>query len=342
MKKKMNITILSDLNWESHLRSITLREVEGFEKSDLALSRYDSLRRYYDVITDEESDIVLFAGDVTGDGSCGRGFHYAFVLLLKLLEIDQISSAYISGNHDEEGYYGLVNKFIADFTYTQEISNKIALINGLKIMGLNYYQSKSKRQLNSIISEANESYDIVIAHSQLKRRVRLFEIETDYIFTGHYDRKLLYHDESVYVSLDNDASEISYAVIEQSHDGSDTISIKIKESDDVTISLDEKVNSLRKGVRTNKLSINGIPTIEIRPIEMATLTELTKGSRDYSYLKFIRGIHYIQSMTTMQKLKAKEKLGKSDLLLQDVLQLQIVNNYKISESMIEDYLGNVL
>jgi|GEM_PF-3422710 len=338
----MNIVILSDLNWEAHLRSVTEREVADFQKSDLEISRYDSLLRYYSIIQEENADMVLFAGDVTGDGSCGHGFHYVFIMLLKLLENDKTLSAYISGNHDEECYYRLVNEYVEGLQYAQEISNQTAEILGLKVLGINYYQSKSKTQLKKVLTDASEEYDIVLAHSQLKRRIRLFELNTDYIFTGHYDRKLLYHDSTAYVSLDNDAYEISYAVIQKSKNSSDLIAIKVRESDDVTISLEEKIDHIKNGIRSNKLSINNVPTIEIDPIESAPLSALTNGRRDYSYLKYIRGIQYQRSMQTMQKLKAKIELDESDLPLKEVLRLQIINNYRISESMIEDYLGNVL
>lgn len=338
----MNITILSDLNWESHLRSVTKRELDGFEISKLEISRYDSLRRYYDIIKDEESDLVLFAGDLTGDGSCGHGFHFAFMLLLKLLESDSIPSAYISGNHDKDDYYNLVNDYAELLQYTQEVSNQMIEVLGLKIFGINYQQSKSKTQLKKILGEANQEYDIVLAHSQLKRRIRLFELNTDYIFTGHYDRKIFYHDDTAYISLDNDTLEISYATIQKNENQSDLLSLKIKENRNVIISLDEKVDLLKTGLRNDRLCINGVPTLEIDPIEKAHLNELTNGTRDYSYLKFIRGVAYHRSLQTLQKLMAKEELAEDDLKLNEVLRLQIINNYRISESMIEDYLGNVL
>ena len=338
----MNITILSDLNWESHLRSISQREVEDFDKSKLNISRYDSIRKYYTIIKDEDSDLVLFAGDVTGDGSCGHGFHYAFILLLKLLEEDEISSAYIRGNHDEEAYYELVNQFTNHLKYANEISNQCVVILGLKILGIDYQQSKSKTQLKNLLATSDDIYDIVIAHSQLKRRIRLFELQTNYIFTGHYDRKLFHFDQSTYISLDNDVYEISYATLQKKENESDLLSIKIKESNDVTLSLDEEVNYLKLGKRTNKISINGIPTLEIDPIEKTHLNALTEGTRDYSYLKFIRGLAYQKSLQTLQKIKANQKLENTDLELKEVIKLQIINNYRISESLIEDYLGNVL
>lgn len=338
----MKIIILSDLNWESHLRSVTEIEVNGFDKSNLAITRYDSLRRYYSIIQEEKAEMILFAGDVTGDGSCGHGFHYVFMLLLKLLEMDKTPSAYISGNHDEDRYYALVNAYAESLQYTQEISNQSVDIKGLKILGINYYQSKSKTQLKNIFDEHTDHYDIVLAHSQLKRRIRLFELGTDYIFTGHYDRKLFYHDDTAYVSLDNDANEISYAIIDKSDSGTDTLSIMIRESVDVTIGLEEDIQLLSTGIRSTKFLINGVPTLAIDPIEKAHLKALTNGAHDYSYLKFIRGTQYQRSLQTMQKLKAKKELEETDLSLVEVLRLQIINNYRISESMIEDYLGNVL
>jgi len=75
-------------------------EVAGFKESDLSKVRYERIRRYYDIILNEKADLVLFAGDITGDGFCGHGFQNALISLLKLLEEKAIPSLFISGNHD--------------------------------------------------------------------------------------------------------------------------------------------------------------------------------------------------------------------------------------------------
>lgn len=338
----MNITVLSDLNWESHLRSVTAIEVQKFKKSDLKLLRYASINKYYKIIEEEQSSLVLFAGDITGDGSCGHGFQYAFMILLKCLEEDQIHSSYIKGNHDEDSYYEMVNKFAHKLKYAKEATSNGIEILGLRLLGINYYETKSKTLLKKLLSKANQKYDIVLAHSQLKRRIRLFEIKSDFIFTGHYDRKLFYHQNSCYVSLDNDMMEISYATINISENQSKNIAIKIKESDEFLISLHEKINDLKIGKRNEKISINNTPTIEISPIEKSNIENLTRGNRDYSYLKFIRGIDYKKVLEAMHKLKVNQELDSKDLKIYEILHLQIINNYRISESMIEDYLGNVI
>lgn len=117
---------------------------------------------------------------MTGDGCCGLGFNLPFVLLLKLLEENKILSRYISANYDEDGYYNEVNRYSENLKYTQEISNKTRGFNVFKILGDNYYQSKSKSQLKSATEDSHDNYDIVITQSQLKRRIRLFKINTDY------------------------------------------------------------------------------------------------------------------------------------------------------------------
>jgi len=172
----MNLLILSDLNWHAHLRSMSKSEIENFDATRLTLDRYQRIRRYLQIIEEEKAEVVLFAGDVTGDGFCGHGFQYAFLLLLTLLEQRKIQSYFISGNHDPSANYQVVVDQVKNFQFTQEISDQLVQFNGINILGINYNQSKSKRTLKAFIKKHQEGADIVVAHSQLKRRIRLFDI----------------------------------------------------------------------------------------------------------------------------------------------------------------------
>ena len=65
-----NILVLSDLNWSAHLRGLTAEDVYAFTEEDLESHRFERIRRYFEIILKENADLVLFAGDVTGDGFC--------------------------------------------------------------------------------------------------------------------------------------------------------------------------------------------------------------------------------------------------------------------------------
>jgi len=340
----MKIVVLSDLGWEAHLKTITQRELLGFNLDSLSKLRYASILKYYEIILDEGAELVIFAGDVTGDGSCGHGYHFAFIILLSLLEYKGIQSYFINGNHDEEGYFQTVVEYTKNFKYTEEISGRIVSYNGLKFYGINFFETLSKTKIKKHLKEVGEEpIDILVAHSTLKRRIRLFDFNTKYIFTGHFDRKLLAHKSTAFVALDNDFSDISYATLQIGDLGESEIAIKVRTTDKTSLSFEENVSSLLKGERNSMLKVNGNPTFDLAKIETASVKKNSgEGNGQYLFLKYLRGINYKKSLVTMDKLKQDIPLSETDIPLLKLKGLPIISTYKISESMIEDYLGNVV
>ena len=340
--EQKNIVVLSDLNWHAHLRSITPQEITGFSLEHLQLDRYERIRRYYEIVVKEKADLVLLAGDVTGDGFCGHGFQYALILLLSLFEQENIPTLFISGNHDPDENYDVVKERIGSFNHVQEISGSIAEVQGFKILGVNYDTSKSKSALRKLLKEKKEKVDFVLAHSTIKRRINHFDFSTDYIITGHYDRKLLAHRNKIFIALDNDSEEVSYALIKKSSIYPDQVSIKIRQDSATLFSLTDSLDHLISGNRSSILEVNGKPTFDLIKLENASDSSLGRDGLHYLYLKYIRGINYTSSLDTMYRLKNKMPAHMQDLSLNQLHGLPITANYKISESMIEDYLGNVI
>lgn len=337
----MNILVLSDLNWEPHLRSITKSEVLSFDPIQVSIPRYQRINRYIKIIESEKADLVLFAGDVTGDGSCGHGFHLAFNLLLSILETKKIHSFFISGNHDDPKYYNQVIEFSKKLNYTQEIDNKEVTFGGLKILGIPYRTSKLKKKLNPLIAAHQNQYDIVLAHAQLKRRIRLFDIPCKYIFTGHYDRKLLIHRNSIFVALDNDSHEVSYSLLQLNNQQTDAIHFKIKPNDDLTFCLTENCEALLSENRNDQIIINEQHAFDLNQIEQAPYHALINERGNYLYFKYLRGYAYKKSLETLFKVKNGVPLSEEDLTLDQVFQLQVTDAYRISQSLMEDYLGKI-
>lgn len=333
----MKVVVLSDLNWDPHLRTISDYELQNFSLRLLSLPRYERIKRYLDIIENESPDLVLFAGDVTGDGSCGHGFHYAFIILLSILENKKLQSFYISGNHDEPGYYDLVNELTQNYKFTQDISEQDVQFKGLKILGLSYNCSKSKRSLRAEISKRTDTYDIIVAHAQLKRRIRLFDIRSQYIFTGHYDRKLCAHRDTVFVSLDNDSEEVSYAVLNKTDSG-DQVSISVQKDRTTHFSYTENRKLLLKSLRNNILKINGTSNIDLELLERYPTQNLVDDTINLAYLKFIRGTNYSRVLNGLYKHKQQLPLDKLDLPIEKVAGLPITPMYNISKSLIQDYL----
>lgn len=333
----MKVLILSDLNWDPHLRTINDYELQNFTLAHLDLPRYDKIRKYLDIIEAESPDLVLLAGDVTGDGSCGHGYHYALIILLSILESKKLQSYYISGNHDEPAYYEAVQELTKYYQYTQNITDQEIIYNGWKIMGVGFDTTKAKRAVQKIVKDHPGPYDLVLAHSQLKRRIRLFDMSARYLVTGHYDRKLLAHRDTVFISLDNDSDQVSYAVIEESDLGK-YASIRVWKDEETLFSFTENVNLLMQGTRNHILKINYTHNVDLEIIERYPTQNLVDEKMDLSYLKFLRGSNYAKVLGTMYKTKNNIKLAKTDLALDKVIGTPITPMYGISKSLVKDYL----
>lgn len=142
--------------------------------------------------------------------------------------------------------------------------------------------------------------------------------------------------------FDNDSEEVSYAVLDKRSDGNDVIEIKIRQNPEVTFSYREHVSQLINGNRNSVLYVNDQPSFDLLKLENASDESLSREGEYYLYLKYLRGINYTSSLDTMYKMKNNEPPSISDLTLNQLHGLPITANYKISESMIEDYLGNVI
>ena len=335
--KPLKIVFLSDLNWSTHLRSITMEEVKGFTLEKLSINRYQRINRYWKIIIEEQADLVLFAGDLTGDGSCGHGFHNAFKILLKLLEEQKITSRFIAGNHDEFELYEEIISFTKDLIYTADISNVSEEVLGLHIAGIDFYATESMSRLNTVVKQLNGKYDILLAHSELKRRIRLLELDAKYICTGHYDRKLFMHREKVFIALDNDWEEVSYATLLLEADP--IISFKLKQSKTALFNLEQRRSQLLTYDPNHVLKVNGNPAIDLKALETYPDDSLVDDSGEsLLFLKYLRGKNYTNAMNTMMKTKNKIELNEDDLPFSDLFGLPIAAKYRMSRKLIFDYV----
>jgi Icc-related predicted phosphoesterase len=335
----MNVVVLSDLNWEQHLRGVTYREVESATLESIKISRYASIHKYLQIVIEEEADLVLVAGDVTGDGSCGHGFHHAFMIFLSILEQLNIPSCFISGNHDEHVYYDQVLKYSEKLKFSNEISNVSTSIGGLRILGVPYETTYSKSKIKDLISTFRDEYDIVLAHAQLKRRIRLFELKSRLIVTGHYDRKLFGFKEATLVSLDNDDRQVSYATIEIKGKYMKT-AICIRNEDGSSYRFEESSDKITTSDRSNTVEVTNRKDINLTKVELCSQDHHLYGQdQPLAYLKYIRGNQYLRLLHRLDQVKKDETLRPTLSATAEVIGMQITANYKVSTSLVIDYLG---
>jgi predicted phosphodiesterase len=177
----MNVLSISDIHWEHPDK--------------------DVLDQFRQDIKDYDPGLVLFCGDVINDGGNKNEHLEEFEEMLDILENLEINSLVIKGNHDEYSDYESLVSYIEDLEFSKEISNETTTIKGLKIAGISFSYTNDIKKARNIKNRFNDSYDIVMAHAENKRRIWLFEINTDYIITGHYDQRLCMVDNKVFVSL---------------------------------------------------------------------------------------------------------------------------------------------
>ena len=337
MKTDTKVLILSDLNWERHLRSMRDSEVSNFTSPMINMDRYFSIKRYFSIIQNEKPHLVLLAGDITGDGSCGHGYHNPLKVLLNLIHKENISIAFISGNHDEHQYYDDVVEYVKEWENCYNLNNIHAHILGLNILGVPYATSHNKRKLKKLIKDNTQAFEIILCHSELKRRIWHFDFNTKLVATGHYDRKLCMIDNSVFISLDNDSNQSSYASIVFSQKDIH-VTFNVKHLDNNLLSYQESYTSLKNDRLNEDLYINRRKKAKVSTFEPADDNYFTSQGSPLHYLKYLRGQGFKMSAEYIRVVKKNPNQERPSLLNQ-MLHIPITPLFNCTKSMVNDYLG---
>lgn len=321
------ILILTDLHWTKSSLDITAKDIESIKTKNIVPTKdiFSKIHDYINLIKTHRPDLILFGGDLTGDGSCGHGYHFAFIYLLQYLENCKINSVFIKGNHDDDEYYNKVFDASSKFKFTQEISGKYVEVNGLKLVGLSFEDTHDKARLKEIIS-VNKKVDIVLAHAELSRRPWLFDFDTKYIITGHYDYKFNYINNKVFLSFFNDYPHINYGIIDVQ---------KQKDLISYFLSSESFKPILINAQKDNK----GFSYIPVK--ETAKLPNVFRERVLYDIVNsdFKSGIEQI--LNTKTKFKSlNTKLTRAEFT--ELVKLDVNSSMKISKTMVIDYLGNSL
>lgn len=212
----MKTLALSDLNWNGDSRDIKLSEILTMTTYDiLNHPNFSKAKFYFEIVIKNTPDLLLLCGDITGDGSCGHGYTSSVIAFLKLVESKKIQTRYISGNHDEPQYYNEIKRQFVNSKYVKELTHNIERIGDMKVIGLSHAQTRTKTSFRQVFN--TEKVDIVICHCDHGQRLNLFDFNTDFIITGHYDLKVINPNHKTFISLDNDSPEgTNYVTIDSS------------------------------------------------------------------------------------------------------------------------------
>lgn len=347
----MKIVILSDLNWSRPSYTITKDDISTLQNQQIIPNnkKFQTVYAYYRVVINEKPDLVLFAGDLTGDGSCGHGFQFAFSYLLHILELSGIPSFLISGNHDLPQNYNVLLTEISELKLTNEISSKRVEWKGISILGLSFEDTKNKKRYKRLLETYTAYTDIVLAHCALKRRTSLFDFDCQVICTGHYDNKLFQLEGKQFISLSNDFEFINYAVV---HKAQDLIhseycfyhpflqqSIRYipaaNESNPPYIWVNDSIrHDLRIYERKNME--NFLSDYKIGTLKKIPNWELI----DYPIFSFLRGVEYKLALSIMRNFKKDPESIEDRSVFLTLLDLKITTGHSVSKSMLNDYLDD--
>lgn len=335
------ILVLSDLYWNRNSKNISRADIKEVSKDGPPVysERYRSVSAYWNLIKDEKPILVLFSGDLTGDGSCGHGFQNAFFYLLCLLELSEIPTFFIQGDNDLKVYYSQIKDTLSVFSYVKEISNRIIHHGGITILGIPFQTSNNKKQLKKLIEENEETIDIVLSHCELKRRTSMFEMDTKIIITGHFDNKLASINDKLFLSFSNDSSSIiNYGTLSFSSDQSVVSYHIVNRIKNSKLSVIEDISILQKSQSSGLIYIDGMV------IDITEFENLTLPSSDYEKdknalalaIKYLRGQNY--SLVIQQLIDSRAEADYEKL--NSLRKHNITAKHTLSKSMILDYLGN--
>lgn len=319
-----NILVLSDLDWGN---------------TTSYLNR-DHIDKYKALILEHNPELILFAGDLIEIKDVGIN---SFCELLVFLEEKKICSAYIWGNHDFQNDIEKFESRISNLTMCHDINGKEIELCGIKILGLSFNDTNSKRVLKKRIkTEKDSKFDIVLAHCENKRRPYLFNFDANLIITGHFDNKLFRFNNSTYLSLPNDSIDrVHYSTICYPFEISYQYR-KTKISLEYKLSLVNAKDKFYIGNCQEDLSL--IEKLKMK--DFRGKNENDDFSKFYHLLgsvmgvldwKFLRGKEYIRMLEYL--LLDDEMVNSNSAVYSDLIDTEYLQGYFITKSMLNDYKG---
>ena len=198
----MKILAFSDMFWNPMPIKISLDLTLLSPMEILNMDDFAKVKFYYDIVVQHKPDIIVLCGDITGDGFCGRGHSNSLIAFLKLTSDLKIFVRFVRGNHDLDEEINKVNSFFENSIYVRELTQEPEEIAGYSFVGIAFNEISNKTRLKR--SYITHNADFIITHAPSNMRLNLFNMNSKYIFTGHYDLKVLNANDKIFVSLDND------------------------------------------------------------------------------------------------------------------------------------------
>lgn len=144
-----------------------------------------SLTAYIELIDTTQPDLVLIGGDMLADEKESQSVSFdALLSFLEYLNSRKIQCFFIQGNHDIFSYDKLLKR-VKSLDYIDDISDKIIEWRDKRFLGLSHTFTYSLKNCRNIKNLFPEKFDFVLGHVLEQRRIWLFNLDTEFIFTGH-------------------------------------------------------------------------------------------------------------------------------------------------------------
>ena len=254
-----------------------------------------------------------------------------------------IHGLYIQGDHDEQRYIDYLEAATADFSYIHHISGKAINIHGLTILGLSYFHTNIKPDLKSLLDSTKGKFDILLCHTELKRRAWLFELNCQYIVTGHFDHKATFINEKTFLSFGNDFSFMSYA-IRNTDDKNEHLQYGLKAFNTdfhITFSLQKTINEVQ--YRIDGFTKSG-KDVDIN--QSNGRSQLRQLQRKHQFnLQFIKGEDFKNAIESILSLKKQLIAGNfkwESHMMNSFNKLKVSGKVKISRTFVRDYLEELV
>ncbi len=176
----------------------------------LALSDIQSdSRNIFSLIGSVLPNMVLLAGDLVDKIWKHRSSWKRLRSLLMLLDDLSLPTYIVRGNHDIYPHFDWLMSFPYKRVESLDLKNKIT--KPISIIGVPHNFSDDLTKIRTLETDPPPLVDIVISHTESKRRPWLFYIPAKIILTGHFDQQLSVINNRVFISMSSFPSQ--YTII---------------------------------------------------------------------------------------------------------------------------------
>ncbi len=160
------------------------------------------LYNFTELIDNTQPDLVLIAGDMLADEDKSQNIRFnALLSFLNYINMKEIQCFFIQGNHDIKSYDKLVER-VKSLEYIKDITDKMIEWRGKLFLGLSHAFTYSLKNCRNIKNLYPEKIDFILGHVLEQRRIWLFDLDAEFIFSGHFGNSITCIENKFLIAID--------------------------------------------------------------------------------------------------------------------------------------------